>query len=480
MDNKQLARRLVRLLKTQEIHFTTLERSFLKEAARAFNDKTKRKRGRATCALYLGDLKSMMPDIEIYIDELGRALVCHTPEKLAELIVGAIIHENSHAEGFNEKQARAAVRALRELPRNSLDFKQFKKALKAMTWKLIKCPKHKKNVTWEECLHCKDAEKHPDCPDFAIRSRSTQRRYKQNIYHVTELISPRRSYFERKYDVTKAWTDSPAFMRFFMGKAFHRFYQEAFAPHEVEIHVERDFGDFRITGSADVVARGMLRELKTHGDLGRVTRRGPSPEHIWQAQAYYSLLNASQPHLARDVKRVKILYAGLTRADTWLEFDVPLKDITDDIRTRAKVLHKALTTNEPPTEFPCADWLCRYCDYVSQCKGKGKPVPLPLKPMKIYIKEDVQRGRGGKNPVWCIKFEESDNSFWIKFKDGKKPWTERGILFVDWLPTFEQIIEIIKFAVRYNNDIDRKIVLAVLEAAKEGKKEGAHEKQEGK
>lgn len=471
MDNDQLIRRLIRSLKPYDIRFTTLERAFLREAADAFDQKSRRRSGRAIGAMYLGDIKNMMPDIEVYIDEIGRILVHRSPEKLAEIITEAIVHENCHGEKFNERQARAAVRALRELSREQPETKRLKRALKPMTWKLIKCPKHKRNVTWEECLRCKDAEKHPSCPDFAIRSRSTQRDYKPGVYHVTELVYPRQSYFNRKYDIAKAWTDSPAYMRFFMGKAFHKFYQEAFAPHEVEIHVARDFGNFEVTGSADVVAGGMLRELKTHGDLGRVTRWGPSPEHIWQAQAYYSLLKTTQPELARDVKKVKILYAGLTRADTWLEFDVPLKDITDDIRARAKVLHEALKANEPPTQYPCPEWLCRVRKHecFPICKG-GKPAPLPLKPMKIYIKEDVQRARGGKNPVWCIKFEESDGNFWIKFNDGKKPWAERGILFVDWLPTLDQVIEIIKFAVRYNNGVDLKIVAAVLEAAKEGKK----------
>ena len=469
--SSKLSRRLIRLLKPYEINITTLKRSFLKEAARAFVHRSRVKPGRFIHAFYLGDVKRIMPDVEIYIDEIGRALVYHSPEKIAELISDSIIHEDCHGEGFNEKQARAAVRALRKLSRAPPANKRLLRALKPMVWKYIKCPKHKREVTWEECLRCNDDEKHPDCPDFAIRSRSTEREYKMGDYHVTELVTPRQSYFNRKYETAKAWTDSPAYMRFFMGKAFHKFYQAAFAPHEVEIHVGRDFGDFKVTGSADVVAGGLLRELKTHGDLGRVTRWGPSPEHIWQAQAYYSLLKATQPQLARDVKKIKILYAGLTRADTWLQFPVQLEDITEDIKARAKVLHEGLLANKPPTQFPCPEWLCRVRkhDCFPICKG-GKSAPIPLKPLKIYIKENVQRARGGKNPVWCIKFEEADKNFWIKFADGKKPWAERGILFVDWLPTLDQVIEIIKFAVRYNNDIDQKIVLAVLEAAKEGKK----------
>lgn len=467
MDNDRALRRLARFLKPYEIHFTTLERSFLKEAARAFDHKSRRGRGRATCAFYLGDIKRAMPDIEVYIDEIGRALVCPSPEKLSGLITDAIIHENCHGEGLNERQAGAAVRALRKLSCGPPECKRLMRALKPMVWKRIKCPKHGRDVEWDECLRCADEEKHPKCPDFAIRSRSTSRKYVLGVYHVTELVAPRRSYFERKCEVAKAWGDSPAYMRFFMGKAFHKFYQAAFDKHEVEIHVERSFGDFRVTGSADVVAGGMLRELKTHGDLGRVIKRGPSPEHIWQARAYHSLLKATQPWL--DVKRIKILYAGLTRADTWLDFPVQPKDVTEDIRARAKVLHDALKANEPPTEFPCPEWLCRLCDYAPQCKG-GPQTRAPLKPMKVYIKENVLRGRGGTNPVWCVKFEESDRNFWIKFKGGRKPWAERGILYVDWLPTLDQLIEIVKFAVSYNRDVDLKIVAAVLEAARGGGK----------
>jgi len=342
-----------RALKTYKISITTKRRAFLKEAARAFEERCESKNGKTVMALHLGDIKKMIPDIEIYLDEFARLT---TPDIIARGITEAIVHETCHAEGLNEKQAHAATR-------------EIMKMLKPMVWKLIKCPKTNANVGWEECLRCSDAEKHPTCPGYSIRSRSKPREHAPNIYHITELITPRHAYFERKYDVTKAWADSPVWMRFFMGRAFHEFYEKAYAEHEVEIGVARDYGDFKVTGRIDIISDGLLQELKTHGDLGRVKARGVSPEHVWQAHAYYSLLKVTQPRLANEIKKIRILYAGLTRADTWCEFDVKPKDISDDIYARAKDLHEALKAGVAPEDFPCPEWRCRLCDYASQCKG---------------------------------------------------------------------------------------------------------------
>jgi len=350
----------------------------------------------------LEELKKILSDVEIYAHPDLIERLKKRDEQAIEELVEDTIHEILHREGLDELDATTATDVLlRDIRLKDTLGAKIKKALKWKTWELIKCPKTGKNIGWEECLRCPDDEKHSTCPDWAIRSRSAPRRHEFGVYHVTELVAPRQAYFNRKYAVAKAWTDSPAWMRFFMGKAFHRFYQEAYRRDEIEIKVEHDYGDFKVTGSADVVSGGLLRELKTHGDLGKVGARGPNLEHVWQAQAYYSLLKATQPWLAREVKKIRVLYAGLTRADTWRDFDVEPKDISDDIYARARALHEALKANEPPAQFPCPNWMCKYCDYASQCHGER--LALYRKTNEEFARRLERHAEGVKKVVEMLK-----------------------------------------------------------------------------
>lgn len=350
-------RNLARLMQAYKIRFTTLDRAFLKEAARAFDVRTGRKRGRATIAMYLGDIKRAMPEVEFYLDEAGRTLVHPSPEILAALINDAIIHEDCHAEGFNERQTRAAVKTLGNL-------------LKPMVWKLIKCQKTGGNISWDECLRCSEAEKHDDCPILPIREFARERDYKENVYHVTELTHPRRSFFNRTIGYAKGWTDD-SYVAFLIGRATHRAIQSSFSKRELEIRVARDFGGFMVVGSADIISEGTLYELKTYASLATLIKRGrPEPDHVWQALAYYSLLRASQPWLARTIKTIKIIYLGKTGrgAKQYKEFKFKPKDISDEILSRTTALHEALKSGTPPAE-KCPAWLCNYCEYTESCGG---------------------------------------------------------------------------------------------------------------
>ena len=58
---------------------------------------------------YFSNLKHP-PDIEIYIDGVGRAAKEPCTTRVARIFVETLIHEICHHEGFNEEQARAATK----------------------------------------------------------------------------------------------------------------------------------------------------------------------------------------------------------------------------------------------------------------------------------------------------------------------------------------------------------------------------------
>lgn len=244
------------------------------------------------------------------------------------------------------------------------------KQIRTMVWKLIKCPKTDTNISWPECLRCDDKEKHPDCPLLAVREFAREREHLPNVYHVTELTHPRRSYFNRTIGHAKGW-DEDTYITFLIGTATHRAVQSGFPRREIEIHVGRDFGELKVTGSVDIISKGILYELKTSAGLGALIERGHAqPDHVWQAQAYYSLLKTTQPWLAEATNTIKIIYFGKTGrgAKQYKEFDIKPEDISDDILARAKILHEALKSGIPPTE-KCPSWLCGYCEYTGPCEG---------------------------------------------------------------------------------------------------------------
>lgn len=168
-----------RAMKTYKINITTKRSAFLKEVARAFSAmcEMKARKNKRITAMYFGDLKKAIPDVEIYIDELAHFLA---PDVIAYYMTRALIHENCHAEGFNEKQAYAAS-------------KEIMKLMKPMVWELVVCPKTGTNINWGECLRCTDSEKHAECPILPIREFAREREYQPNVYHVTELTHPRHS-----------------------------------------------------------------------------------------------------------------------------------------------------------------------------------------------------------------------------------------------------------------------------------------------
>jgi len=229
-----------------------------------------------------------------------------------------------------------------------------------MTWHWIPCPKKNgAKVTWMECLACKDYEKHPSCPLRAIRLDAYPRQYEYGRYHVTELENPRRSYFEREIQYSKEWR---SYWSLFFGRAVGFYVESLYAQHKTEVELEIDYGDFKVVGHADIIDEdyGAVLEIKCYHTLRHIIRRGEAdPRHEFQARAYYTMLKHAKPYIAKDIKKVRVIYFGRTGTKQYQEFDVPVEEV--DLETPARILHEALKRGEPPEQM-CPEWMCKtYC-----------------------------------------------------------------------------------------------------------------------
>ena len=321
-------------------------------------------------------LKKVIPDVEIYIDSIAGAVAEYlrergklTEDNLVKYIVRSIEHTVLHE--------------LTHLFSGELDDVRVENAVNAvlddtfMVWSLIPCPKKDgEPVTWVECLSCTDAEKHPTCPLHRIRVNAYPRQYKLGVYHVTELLDPRYSYFERTVDYAKKWDD---YWNLFFGVAVGHYVESLYANHKQEVDLEvvvahdEDGEPVTVVGHADIIDEdvGWIMEIKCYHSLTHIVRRGRAdPRHEFQVRAYWTLLKKSEKWrwMTKRIKKVRVIYFGRTGTRRYREFDVPLEEV--DVVTPALILHRALKTGVPPRQ-KCAEWRCRFCplEIKKKCLG---------------------------------------------------------------------------------------------------------------
>jgi len=229
----------------------------------------------------------------------------------------------------------------------------------SMVWSCVPCPKSGKDIQINECIQCRDDQKDPSCPIQAIRNEFKVRSYRPNVYHVTEITHPRKAYFERFIDYTSTYRQN---MALWWGKAAHRSIQSKYPEHWCEIYCEKDFGEFKIVGSIDVIDQMLwiLFEVKSYKVLVFKADR-PDEFHKFQAKAYVELLQATDPNLARQLKKLRIIcIAKLTDGAPYREFDLP-PEPPSDLKERGEALHQGFKTNTPPDSKWCPNWLCDLC-----------------------------------------------------------------------------------------------------------------------
>jgi len=244
-----------------------------------------------------------------------------------------------------------------------------------MGWYWIVCPKMKRNVTWKECLSCKDLQKHPTCPLRNVRIDAYPRQYEIGTYHVTELIYPLSSYYERTNPYAMDWNE---YWDLLYGKALGWYIEWLHARHTREVEVEEKLSRYtngtleyiKIIGSADLIGEqsDQLIEIKFYYSTFYIAKEmKPHEAHKFQAQAYYRMGLKCKPQLFENIKKITILYYGKTKSakiPRRIEISVPLEPIGEVFERNAWLLHDALINKDPSKLPACPKWKCRYCKHV--------------------------------------------------------------------------------------------------------------------
>lgn len=231
----------------------------------------------------------------------------------------------------------------------------------------IKCPRTKKLANCQKC-------KSPCLPVPLMMSLLSEKEFKPNEYHLTELSNPLRiTYLQRKYnymveiqDVENVW----------IGTAIHYYIsqfksKDYIADPDTAGKVEVDKGIF-ITLTPDLydIKRKVLYDfkvVKTY-EIEKIKDNGLDSKYVYQLNGYreFKFPDAKKLILVFILKdyTIKTRYEkGIN--SPFVEVEVPIvEEVKDELINRAKELHKALTKNKPPKKCsPEENWNGKRCDF---------------------------------------------------------------------------------------------------------------------
>jgi len=231
----------------------------------------------------------------------------------------------------------------------------------------IKCPKTKKLANCQKC-------KSPCLPVPLMMSLLSDREFKPNEYHLTELSNPLRiAYLNRKYDYMVEISDME---NVWIGTAIHYYisqfkHKDYVADPDTAGKIEVDKNIF-ITFTPDLydAKRKIIYDfkvVKTY-EVEKIKSNGLDFKYIYQLNGYREFKFPE----AKKLILVFILkdYTAKTRYEKdiespFIEIEVPIVEtVKEELINRAKALHKALTKNKPPEKCsPEESWDGKRCDF---------------------------------------------------------------------------------------------------------------------
>jgi len=256
-------------------------------------------------------------------------------------------------------------------------------------WSRVLCECGKEH-SWDDYLLCKDA-KLPEILRWSIRPRKLE----AGVYHVTELINPRYSFYERTTEFADRVVDK---LHFFVGKAIHVALQEAFPQQWREVEVFKDFnvdGEVvTLVGHIDAIdmTTGIMYELKSISSTLWKQKFGVDKRHVWQLSAYWNMFRENRPAQAARLRDACIAYISKSReykASPWMEFHSSKGEVSlamPPVEDRLVMLHRALKTGIAPPHL---------CDDITT---------LLVKP---YVKTEKYPCKGCKFRETCVKAYEA-------------------------------------------------------------------------
>lgn len=184
------------------------------------------------------------------------------------------------------------------------------------------------------------------------------------VISVTEATFPclRKAYLDR----TRKKLPTPVEALKVLGTEVHTLLQDIMRDegYDTEVQVSINLGEFELHGRADAVKYGMggkaeeVVEIKTTNGL----HEAPLEPHKLQLRTYMQILQARAGYLIyvdRASGRIKVFRIR------------PDKKALRTVIERAKILHKALTKNEPPPKTT-GPW-CTICPHKRTCLKRWWP-----------------------------------------------------------------------------------------------------------
>lgn len=169
---------------------------------------------------------------------------------------------------------------------------------------------------------------------------------RQSYYKITE---------EQVFELEKLWT-------FSRGSAMHNFVTQTLSKPEKEIFVKKVFPQFDVIGFVDALHDNVIYEFKTTTNIPDE----PQTHHVLQAQGYFSMLPEERQ---KEIAKIIVVYLSMQKIK---HFEVPKRNITSFLESRAAQLTQAVKTKIPPHRE--IGWLCRYCEFESICFNKDKNI----------------------------------------------------------------------------------------------------------
>ena len=178
---------------------------------------------------------------------------------------------------------------------------------------------------------------------------------KPNTYSLTELLyCIRKAYYKRTNP--KPHTIESAF-NIYRGKLFDNAWSPLFTHNQVRSTHRCKNIPITISGKYDFLTQdGILTDLKTTKSLYFVNE--PSEEYKTQVR-FYAWLNS--------IEKAQIVYIDFGDCKV---FPVEVGDCTqllNDLEAKATQLYFALHQQKAPIKGVCAEWLCKKCEYQTEC-----------------------------------------------------------------------------------------------------------------
>jgi len=225
----------------------------------------------------------------------------------------------------------------------------------------IKCPGgHEHTIDNARiCPHCLSQIPKPVLHALLVGRDREHKAKEKPAYGIGTLVSEclRQSYYKLTEDqvleLDKLWT-------FSRGSAMHNFITQTLNEKEKEIFVKKEFPQFDIIGFVDAMHDKVIYEFKTTTNIPDE----PQTHHVLQAQGYFSMLSEEEQ---KEIAKITIVYLSMQKIKP---FEIPKRDITSYLESRAAQLTQSLRTKIPPHRE--VGWLCKYCEFENLCYSRDK------------------------------------------------------------------------------------------------------------